>query len=146
MITYWLVALKLLTGSTLQGLLKYHQYPGHTFDQSNRNHWERSYKLVALQRTHTALECRHVKVLQSCLTPWNSMDCSSSVHEISQTRILEWVAISFSRRSSWPRIEPASSAQQMDSLPLSHQGSPLNIHYYNFKFCWFSLVIEDCKT
>ena len=27
----------------------------------------------------------------------------SSVHGISQARILEWVAISFSRRSSWPR-------------------------------------------
>ena len=34
------------------------------------------------------------------------MDCSlpgSSVHGIFQARILEWVAISFSRRSSWPR-------------------------------------------
>ena len=34
------------------------------------------------------------------------MDCSppsSSVHGISQERILEWVAISFSRRSFWPR-------------------------------------------
>jgi len=34
------------------------------------------------------------------------MDCSppgSSVHGILQARILEWVAISFSRRSSWPR-------------------------------------------
>ena len=34
------------------------------------------------------------------------MDCSplgSSVHGISQARILEWVAISFSRRSSQPR-------------------------------------------
>ena len=34
------------------------------------------------------------------------MDCSppgSSVHGISQARMLEWVAISFSRRSSWPR-------------------------------------------
>ena len=27
----------------------------------------------------------------------------SSVHAISQARILQWVAISFSRRSSWPR-------------------------------------------
>ena len=27
----------------------------------------------------------------------------SSVHEISQARILEWVAISFSRGSSWPK-------------------------------------------
>ena len=34
------------------------------------------------------------------------MDCSppgSSVHGISQGRILEWGAISYSRRSSWPR-------------------------------------------
>ena len=34
------------------------------------------------------------------------MDCSppgSSVHGISQARILEWVAISYSRGSSWPR-------------------------------------------
>ena len=37
---------------------------------------------------------------------WNPMDCSltgSSVHEILQVRILEWVAISFSRGSSRPR-------------------------------------------
>ena len=41
-----------------------------------------------------------------CSTLCNSMDCSppgSSVHGISQTRILEWVAISFSRGSSWLR-------------------------------------------
>ena len=34
------------------------------------------------------------------------MDCSlpgSSVHGLFQARVLEWVAISFSRRSSWPR-------------------------------------------
>ena len=34
------------------------------------------------------------------------MDCSSpgfSVHEILQAKILEWVAIPFSRGSSWPR-------------------------------------------
>ena len=34
------------------------------------------------------------------------LDCSplgSSVHGISQARILEWVAISFSKESSWPR-------------------------------------------
>ena len=36
----------------------------------------------------------------------NPMDCSLpgySVHEIFQARILKWVAISFSRGSSWPR-------------------------------------------
>ena len=34
------------------------------------------------------------------------MDCSppgSSVHGISQARILEWIAVSFSKVSSWPR-------------------------------------------
>ena len=43
---------------------------------------------------------------KSCPTLCNPMDCSlpgSSVHEISQARILEWVVISFSRGSSWPR-------------------------------------------
>ena len=44
---------------------------------------------------------------QSCQTLWDSMDCSlpgSSVHGLFQTRLLEWVAISFSRESSWPKV------------------------------------------
>ena len=48
----------------------------------------------------------HAKSLQSCPTLCNPMDCSppgSSVHEILQARILECVAISFSRASSQPR-------------------------------------------
>ena len=39
------------------------------------------------------------KLLQSCLTPSDPMDCSppcSSVHGICQARVLEWVAIAFS--------------------------------------------------
>ena len=46
------------------------------------------------------------EVTQSCLTLCDPMDCSlpgSSVHGIFQAGILEWVAISFSRGSSWPR-------------------------------------------
>ena len=45
-------------------------------------------------------------VAQSCLTLCNPMDCSlpgSSIHGIFQARILEWVAISLSRGSSWSR-------------------------------------------
>ena len=44
-----------------------------------------------------------VLVAQSCLTLCNPMDCSPpgfSVHGILQARILEWVAIPFSRESS----------------------------------------------
>ena len=45
------------------------------------------------------------EVAQCCPTLRNPMDCSPpgfSVHGIFQARILEWVAISFSRGSSWP--------------------------------------------
>ena len=38
------------------------------------------------------------------MTPWNCSLPVSSVHGILQARILEWVAISFSRGSSWPRF------------------------------------------
>ena len=47
-----------------------------------------------------------VLVAQLCLTVCDPMDCSlpgSSIHGISQARIMQWVAISFSRGSSWPR-------------------------------------------
>ena len=49
-----------------------------------------------------------VKVLIAWLCPtlWDSMDCCSpvsSVHRILQARILDWVAIPFSRRSSQAR-------------------------------------------
>ena len=46
------------------------------------------------------------KVAQSCPTLCNPMDCnppSSSIHGVLQARILEWVAISFSRGSFRPR-------------------------------------------
>ena len=46
------------------------------------------------------------EVAQSCLTLCDPMDCSppgSSVHGIFQAWILEWVAVSFSRGSSWLR-------------------------------------------
>ena len=50
--------------------------------------------------------CVSTKSLQSCPTPFDPVDCSppgSSVHAILQARMLEWVAIPFSRGSSPPR-------------------------------------------
>ena len=57
---------------------------------------------------HFLLQCMKVKseIAQSCPTLCDLVDCSppgSSVHGILQARILEWVAISFSRGSSQPR-------------------------------------------
>ena len=49
---------------------------------------------------------RESEVAQSCPTLCDPMDCSPpdfSVHGIFQARVLEWVAISFSRGSSQPR-------------------------------------------
>ena len=46
------------------------------------------------------------EVAQLCPTLCDPMDCSlsgSSVRGIFQARVLEWIAISFSRGSSWPR-------------------------------------------
>ena len=46
------------------------------------------------------------EVAQLCPTLCNPMGCSlsgSSVHGIFQATVLEWIAISFSRGSSWPR-------------------------------------------
>ena len=55
---------------------------------------------------HFLLQCLKVKseseVAQSCLTLHDPMDSSlpgSSVHGISQARVLEWVAIAFSQNS-----------------------------------------------
>ena len=55
------------------------------------------------------------------------MDCSPrgfSVRGISQTRILEWVAISFSRGLPHPGIEPEHPSLQADSLPTKPPGKP----------------------
>ena len=54
---------------------------------------------------------RMCSVAQLSLTLCDPMECNmpgSSVHEILQARVLEWVATPFSRRSSQPEIEPAS--------------------------------------
>ena len=69
------------------------------------------------------------EVTQSCLILGNSMDCSltgSSIHEIFQLRLLEWVAISFSRGSSQPRDRIQVSCIVRQTLyRLSQQGSPI---------------------
>ena len=63
----------------------------------------------------------YVKVLvaQSCLILCNPMTCSppgSSDHGTLQVRVLEWVAISFSRDLVDPGIEPGFPALQAGSL------------------------------
>ena len=75
--------------------------------------------------------CMHAKLLQLCLILCDPMDHSppgSSVHGFPQARILEWVAILYSRGSSQTRIEPTSLSLlhwEVGSLPLEPPGKPL---------------------
>ena len=76
------------------------------------------------------------EVARSCLTLCDPVDCSlpgSSLHGVLQARILEWVAISFSRGSSPPR----------DQTQVPHiVGRCLNLwatreaHYFWGKYLW----------
>ena len=66
--------------------------------------------------------------VQSCPTLCNLMDCSppgSSVHGISQARILEWVAIPFSRGSSRPRDQTPVSCLTGRYFTNEPPGKPL---------------------
>ena len=65
-----------------------------------------------------------VLVTQLCPTLCNPMDCSpsgSSVHGILEARILEWLAILFSRGSSSPGMEPVSRVSCIGRWVLYHQ-------------------------
>ena len=64
------------------------------------------------------------------------MDCNppdSSAHGILQARILEWLAISFFKRSSDPRIKLEPPALLADSFLLSH--GEADLHILHVLFC-----------
>ena len=77
--------------------------------------------------------CACVLSHSACLN-LDHLDCSppgSFVHGIFQTRILEWVAILFSRRSSDPRIKPTSFASPAVAggfFPTEPLGKPSSVY------------------
>ena len=77
-------------------------------------------------------EKKENEVTQSCLPLCDPMDSSltgSSVHGIFQARVLEWVAISFSRGSSQPRDQThVSCIVGSRFYHLSHQRSKSQSH------------------
>ena len=70
-----------------------------------------------------------VFVSKSCPALCHPKDCSlpaSSAHGVFQARVLEWVAISFSRGSFRPRDQTHVSCVSRQILyHLSHQGNPM---------------------
>ena len=66
-------------------------------------------------------------LLQMCPTLCDPMDCSllgSSVHEILQARILEWLVMTLGVYLPNPGIEPTSPSLQADSLTTESSGKP----------------------
>ena len=89
---------------------------------------------------------RKLLIAELCPTLCDPIDCSlpgSSIPGILQTRILEWIAIPFSRGSSQPRdwtpVSYISCIGQLGSLPLAPLGKPYLLGY------WF-LYSLDCKA
>ena len=82
------------------------------------------YKIMSsVCRDYFFLSYMKLKVAQSCPTLCNPMDCT--VLGILQPRILEWVAVPFSRGSSQPRDWTQVSTLQADSLPAEPPGTPI---------------------
>ena len=87
-------------------------------------HWWQCTLVHPLWRT--VLRFLLCSVAQSCPSLRNPIDCSppsSSVHGISQVRILKWVTIFFSRNLP----DPGSIAHCRQILYLRHLGNPMNV-------------------
>ena len=65
---------------------------------------------------HNNSVCVSPSVMSGSLQPPDWSLSAYSIHGIFQARILEWVAITYSRESSWPRDWTWSLALQTDSL------------------------------
>ena len=89
--------------------------------------WRRLFRVPWTARRSNQSILKENEVAQSCPTLCDPVDCSpagSSVHGILQARILEWVAISFSRESSRPRDRTWDSCIAGGFFyHLSHQGN-----------------------
>ena len=89
-------------------------------------------------------QCVHTKLLQSCPILCDPMDCSPpgfSVHGILQARILEWVAMPFSRGIF---LTQGFNLRLLDllhwqagSLPLVPPGDPIALSRYWINRCLF---------
>ena len=90
------------------------------------------------------------EVAQSCPTVCNPVDCSplgSPVYGILWARILEWVAVSFSRDLPGPGIEPRSPALHADALtsepPIPMAKSLFILKFTSMYFPDFITFVKD---
>ena len=72
---------------------------------------------------HVCYSLSHVQLFAA---PWTAARQAPLSMGILQARILEWVAIPSSKKSSWPRDEPRSPTLQADYLSSEPPGKPKN--------------------
>ena len=80
---------------------------------------------------HFALNCFCCIVAKSCPTLCDPIDCKppgSSVHRICQAGTLEWVAISFSRGSSWSKHQTHISCIAGGFFTAGPPGKPIALN------------------
>ena len=78
--------------------------------------------------------CVHTQALWLCLTLCGPTYCSPphfSVHGILQARIMEWVAVPFTRESSWPRCQTNISCISCIGRVFFTTGTPGKPKYLN---------------
>ena len=83
-----------------------------------------------------------VKVTQSCLTLCDPMDYT--VHGIFQAKILEWVTVPFSRRSSQPRHQTQFSHIAGGFFRAKPPGKPKNTGVGSLSDGGLTLVVSRC--
>ena len=102
---------------------------------------------LLLQLQHLQTEVKWSEVTQLCPTLCDPMDCSllrSSIHGTFQTRVLEWVAISFSRGSSPPKnrnclfLSPSLADGFFTTVS---PGKPLKIEYLVSSRVFYLLLV-----
>ena len=125
-----------------------------------------------MKKLNSTIKC--VLVIQSCLTLCDPMDFSppsSSVHGILQARILDWVAIPFSKtilcpRNPTPGLYPEKTTIQKDICTPMFTAAVFTVartweqpkcssaeewikeiwHVYTIEFCCYCFIAKLCLT
>ena len=93
-------------------------------------------------------ERKKILVAQLCPTHCDPRDCSppsSFVHGILQARILEWIAVPFSRGSSqpWDRTHISCMAGRFFITSITHSFT-MNIIIFYCMYCFITNLSESC--
>ena len=127
-----------------------------------RNYYTKWSKPDREIQTQISERCWKWSEVKLCPTLCDPMDCSllgSSIHGIFQARVLEWVAIYFSRGSSWPRdgtcvsrivgrhftVWATREARGAGRILKSggRRGNPEINHLYVESLIWYHLYVES---